>query len=175
MRDGLLVSAFLILSGILIINASADYPSEIISVDKNIVYTCENIEDLYSEANLVIRGKPENIEIYYQNTPETTYQVKVLEVWKGTCEDFIEVSTANKGFLNKHSPTLSEEELEQCEVILFLSKNKVETRIIDVNRGFFVINNDVVCSIGVIDGDYSSLTNRLHDPYSLDDFNNLGN
>ncbi|MCW4012651.1 MAG: hypothetical protein NWF07_06635 [Candidatus Bathyarchaeota archaeon] len=175
MRDGLLVSAFLLISGVLIFNASADYPSKIISSDGTPVYICETIEDLYSESNLVIRGKPENIEIYYQNTAGATYQIEVLEVLKGTCEEFIEVSTANKGFLNKHSPTLSEEEFEQCEVILFLSKNKLETRVIDVNRGFFVVQNDVVYSIGVIDGDYSSLTNGLHDPYTLDDFNIGGN
>lgn len=171
MRDGLLVSAFLILSGILIINASADYPIEIISSGGDPVYSCKTIADLYSESNLVIRGNPVNIEIYYQNTVDATYQIEVLEVWKGTCEEFIEVSTANKGFLNKHSPTLSEEDLEQCEVILFLSKNKLETRVIDVNRGFFVINNDVIYSIGVIDEDFKSLTNGLHDPYILDDFN----
>ncbi len=174
MRDDLLVAVFLLISGILIFNASADYPSEIISSDGNPVYSCETIEDLYSESNLVIRGKPVNIEIYYQNTPGATYQIEVLEVWKGTCEEFIEVSTANKGFLNKHSPTLSEEELIHCKVILFLSKNKLETRVIDVNRGFFVIHNEVVYSIGVIDEDFTSLTNGLHDPYSLDDFN-LGN
>ena len=170
MRDGLLVSAFLILSGILIFNASADYPSEIISSGGNPVYSCETIADLYSESNLVIRGKPTNIQIYYQNTVDATYQVEVLEVWKGTCEEFIEVSTANKGFLNKHSPTLSEEELVHCEVILFLSKNKLETRVIDVNRGFFVKQGDIVYSIGVIDGDYRSLTTGFHEPLSLDDF-----
>ena len=174
MRDRVLVAVFLFISGILIFNASAEYPSEIISSGGNPVYSCETIEDLYSESNLVIRGKPVNIEIYYQNTVDATYQVEVLEVLKGTCEAFIKVSTANKGFLNKHSPTLSEEELEQGEIILFLSKNKLETRVIDVNRGFFVIHNDVVYSIGVIDEDFKSLTNGLHDPYSLDDFD-LGN
>jgi len=174
MRDRVLVTVFLVISGILILNASADYPSEIISSGGDPVYSCKTIADLYSESNLVIRGKPTNIQIYYQNTVDATYQVEVLEVWKGNCEEFIEVSTANKGFLNKHSPTLSEEELEQCEVILFLSKNRLETRVIDVNRGFFVIHNDVVYSIGVIDEDFKSLTNGLHDPCTLDDFN-LGN
>lgn len=171
MRNRVLIAFFFVISGVLIFNASAEYPSEIISSGGNPVYSCETIEDLYSESNLVIRGKPVNIEIYFQNTVDATYQIKVLETWKGTCEAFIEVSTANKGFLNKHSPTLSEEELEQCEVILFLSKNKLETRIIDVNRGFFVIHNDVVYSIGVIDEDFKSLTNGLHDPYTIDDFN----
>ena len=79
MRDGLLVSAFLILSGILIINASADYPSEIISNGGDPVYSCKTIADLYSESNLVIRGNPVNIEIYYQNTVDATYQIEVLD------------------------------------------------------------------------------------------------
>lgn len=169
MRNSLLVMT-LVLSGVLIAMAPSDYPSEVNASGGDSVYRCNTIEDLYSESNLVIRGKPFNIEIFYQNTPGALYQIEVIEVLKGKCGEVIEVKTSNDGFANKHPPILSDKELEQCEVILFLSKNTLHTKVVDINRGFFFVYGNSVYSIGVIDEDYQSLTTGLQNNYCLDDF-----
>ncbi|MCJ7731029.1 hypothetical protein MUP51_01820 [Candidatus Bathyarchaeota archaeon] len=134
------------------------------------VFTCTTVEHLYNASNLIIRGRPTNIEIYYQNDPVQSYTIEVSEVYKGSCEDTIQVQTSSHGLLNKHTPVFSEEKLETCEVLLFLTKSMYSISVIDVNRGYFIIDGDNVTSIGVIDEDFKSVTNGLHQPMSLDEF-----
>ena len=51
-----------------------------------------------------------------------------------------------------------------------MTKSSYSVRVIDVNRGYFVIDGDNVISIGVIDEDFKSVTNGLHETINLNDF-----
>ena len=129
-------------------------------------YSCETVEDLYNASSLIIRGKPNNTRIYYRTYPDEVYVIEVLELYKGVCNDEVSFSIPNV-FLNKQQPNLSDEELRQCELILFLKPFKNQTRVVDIIRGVFVIHEDSVYSIGEIDPNLGPATNNLHNQGSL--------
>ena len=169
MRSGLTVLIGVIVFGFLVTYCPVEIEPMPISQHGDPVYTCATVDELVNASNLIIRGKPSNIEIYYQNDPEQSYTIKVTEVYKGSCDDTIQVQTCN-WLLNKHTPVYPDEKLEACEVLLFLTKSRVSISVIDVNRGYFVIEGDNVTSIGVIDEDFKSVTNGLHQPMNLNEF-----
>ena len=158
--------------GLLVIHCPVDIEPMPISRHGDPVFNCKTIDELYNASNLIIRGKPTNIEIYHQNIPHQKYTIMVSEIYKGKCEETIQVETFNHGLLNKHTPSLSEEKLETCEVLLFLTKSSFSVTVIDVNRGYFVLDGENVTSIGVIDEDFKSVTNGLHQIMNWDDFTN---
>ncbi len=157
--------------GLLVVYCPVDIEPMPISQHGDPVFNCKTIDELYNASNLIIRGIPTSLEIYYQNVPHQIYTIEVSEVYKGNCEDTIQVETFNYGLLNKHTPSYSEEKLETCEVLLFLTKSSYSVTVIDINRGYFVIDGDNVTSIGVIDEDFRSVTNGLHQTMNWDEFN----
>jgi len=170
MRLNPYVMVGIIAYGLLVVYCPVDIEPMPISRHGDPVFNCKNIDELYNASNLIIRGKPTNVEIYYQNVPHQKYTIEVSEVYKGVCTDIIHVETCSWGLLNKHPPSYSEAKLETCEVLLFLTKSSYSVTVIDVNRGYFVIDGDNVTSIGVIDEDFKSVTNGLHQPIDLADF-----
>ncbi len=169
MRLNLYLLVGVLVYGFLVVYCPVEIAPMPMAQHYNQVYTCTTVEQLYNASNLIIRGRPTNIEIFYQNDPLQSYTIEVSEVYKGSCEDTIQVQTCN-WLLNKHTPIYPEEKLETCEVLLFLTKSRISTSVIDINRGYFVIDGDNVTSIGVIDEDFKSVTNGLHQPLSLDEF-----
>lgn len=135
----------------------------------NQVYSCETVEHLYNSSNLIIRGKPSNVRIYYQLGPDEEYQIDILETYKGQ-EYETEIVQFIHYFVNKHPPKLSEKELEGCEIILFLSKSSYKTMVVDTVRGFFVIHEGLVYSIGELDVDVGPISHNLHGQGSLIEF-----
>ena len=156
--------------GLLVVYCPVDIEPMPISQHGDPVFHCKTIDELYNASNLIIRGTPTNVEIYYQNVPHQKCSIEVSKVYKGSCADIIQVETCSWGLLNKHPPIYSEDKLENCEVLLFLTKSSDSVTVIDVNRGYFVIDGDSVTSIGVIDEDFKSVTNGLHQIMNREDF-----
>jgi len=125
------------------------------------IYIADNFNELYHSSAIIVRAKP--LENSFRNQPNRvdTYQFRVTEVLKGPSSDNIKVRI-DTTFRNMNKLELSEYQIDECEVLLFLSPFGEIYYLETPNAGLFVVVDDQVYSIGELDRDFYTLTDSVH-------------
>ena len=124
-------------------------------------YIVDTFNELYHSSAIIVRARPLENSFFNQPNRVDTYEFRVTEVLKGKCSDNIKVRI-DTTFRNEHELELSEYQIDDCEILLFLSPFGEIYYLETPNAGLFLVVDEQVYSIGELDRDFFSVTDSVH-------------